>query len=172
MNQQEANHSQIELKKAQHFANFKNGVSWFFWVAVISVINIVIRISNADSPIRFAVGFSITNWLDAHPLPILANASPRVITIVVGFAFAIVLIVFGLIARKRNRVAYLAGTLLYALDTVIAFLMRDVYAIVFHLIVLGFLAWGIINLFKLEKLEAEFPNKTEPDEIVIGPDKA
>ena len=142
MNQQEANHSQIELKKAQHFANFKNGVSWFFWVAVISVINIVIRISNADSPIRFAVGFSITNWLDAHPLPILANASPRVITIVVGFAFAIVLIVFGLLARKRNRVAYLAGTLLYALDTVIAFLMRDVYAIMFHLIVLGFFSVG------------------------------
>ncbi len=172
MNQQETNHSQIELKKAQHFANFKNGVSWFFWVAVISAINIIIRISDADSPIRFAVGFSITNWLDAHPLPIFANATPRTTTIIAGFTFAIVLIVFGLIARKRNRVAYLAGTLLYALDTVIAFLMRDVYAIVFHLIVLGFLAWGIINLFKLEKLEAEYPDKTEPDEIVIGPDKA
>ena len=66
MNQQETNHSQIELKKRNTLPILKMVSPGFLGRGDFGI-NIIIRISDADSPIRFAVGFSITNWLDAHP---------------------------------------------------------------------------------------------------------
>ena len=171
MNQEQMSISQIEENKARLFANFKNGVSWYFWLAAISVVNIIIRFSNPESSIRFAVGLSITNWLELSPLPFLAKISAKTVALSVGLVFVIVLVLLGLLARKRNKPAYIAGMVLYALDIIPAFLIGDVYAIVFHFIVLGFLIWGFINLLKLEKLEAEYPDEAEPEVIVIGPDR-
>jgi|GEM_PF-3298676 hypothetical protein len=171
MSQEPMQVSRIEEDKARFYANYKSGVSWFFWLAVISLVNIIIRITNPESQIRFAVGLSITNWLEHNPLPFLTVLSPKKLAFGVGIVFIVLLVLLGLMARKRNKPAYLTGMIIYALDIIPAFLIKDVYSIVFHLIVLGFLIWGFVHLLKLEKLEAEYPDETEPEVIVIGPDK-
>lgn len=162
----------VEEEKARFFANFKSGVSWFFWLAAISLVNMVLQYtSKGESPIRFAVGFSVIKWLETNSVTFIKNVSPTVSATIVGVLFIVILVGLGLLARRRNKMAFIAGTLLYALDIFPGVLLSDMYAVVFHLIVIGFLIWGFINLLKLEKLEAEYPDPVEPDVIVIGPDK-
>lgn len=162
----------VEEEKARYYANFKSGASWFFWLGAISLVNMIMQYkSKSESPIRFAVGFSVIKWLETNPVTFIKNVSPRVIAMTVGVLYVVILVGLGLLARRRNKPAYLVGTILYALDIIPGVLLSDMYAVVFHLIVIGFLIWGFVNFLKLEKLEAEYPDPVEPEVIVIGPDK-
>ena len=54
----------VEEEKARYYANFKSGASWFFWLGAISLVNMIMQYkSKSESPIRFAVGFRLSNGL-------------------------------------------------------------------------------------------------------------
>ncbi|NLZ27182.1 MAG: hypothetical protein GX884_06350 [Chloroflexi bacterium] len=167
---EEMQNSQIEEKKALHFSNFRSGSSWYFWLALISLANLVIRLSNSESTIRFAVGFALPKWLEDASIPFFNILTPRRFSFGLGLILIVVFALIGLMARKRYKVVYLIGMILYTFDIIPAFINSDSYSVVFHLIVLGFLIWGFIHLLKLEKLEAEYPDDIEA--VVIEPENS
>lgn len=171
MSQENMQISRIENEKAQLFSNFKSGVSWFFWLAAISVVNLIIRFTNPESTIRFAIGFSISKYLEEKPLALFGSIAPKTVALILSVVLIGVVVLLGFLARGRNKTAYIVGMVLYALDIIPAVMIGDLYAVIFHVIVIGFLVWGLVNLIKLEKLEAEYPDEAEPEVIVIGPDQ-
>ncbi len=167
MIQEKTQFDKIEQEKALHYSNFKSGASWYFWLAAITVVNLIIRLTNPESTVRFAIGLSISKYLENNQLSIFANIQPRTISLIMSLIFVFVMVILGFLARKRNKVAYIIGIVLYALDIIPAVMIGDLYAVIFHVIVLGFLVWGLVHLFKLEKLEAEYPDEEE-EVIVVG----
>lgn len=161
MTTEQTQNAQIEERKALHFANFRSGSSWYFWLAVISLANLILKLSESESPIRFAVGFALPKWLEDASIPFFSILTPRRFSFALGLGLILLFALIGVIARKRNKLVYLVGVILYALDIVPAFINSDTYSVVFHLIVLGFLIWGYVHLLKLEKLEAEYPDDIE-----------
>lgn len=171
MSQDNMQISRIENEKAQHFSNFKSGVTWFFWLAAISVVNLIIRFTNPENTTRFAIGFSISKYLEENPVALFGNVAPKTVALVLSILLIGLIVLLGFVAYKRNKLAYIVGLVLYALDIIPAAMIGDLYAVIFHVIVVGFLVWGLIHLIKLEKLEAAYPDEEEPEVIVIGPDK-
>jgi len=161
MTTQETQNAQIEEKKALHFANFRSGSSWYFWLAAISFANLIIKLGNAESTIRFAVGFALPKWIEDASIPFFSLLTPKRFAFGLGLGLIALSVLIGVLGRKRNKLVYLVGVVLYALDIVPAFINSDPYSVVFHLIVLGFLIWGYVHLLKLEKLEAEYPDDIE-----------
>jgi hypothetical protein len=126
----------------------KSGANWFFWIVGLSIGNSVIALSGGGK--RFIVGLGITSLVDAVAqeakmgmgVPLVVNA------IAVG-----IFIAFGLVARRRRKWAFLLGMLLYGLDGLLFVLVKDVFSIGFHLLVLYFIYKGMKANDQLNALE-------------------
>jgi hypothetical protein len=89
----------------------RTGASWFYWIAAFSVVNSVVAMTGSDR--GFFLGLSITQLIDAF-----AKGAGGV-GLAVGVLAAGVLVLFGIFANKKQTWAFLVGTLLYGLDTLL-----------------------------------------------------
>lgn len=92
----------------------RTGASWFYWIAAFSVINSIIAMSGSER--SFFLGLSITQVLDAMAK---AASGSGVVGLVVGILAAGVLVLFGVCAHKKQTWAFVVGTVLYGLDTIL-----------------------------------------------------
>ncbi len=135
----------------------KSGVSWFFWIAGLSIINTVIYLTGGS--LTFVVGLGITQVVDVVASMIAAESSAGTATILHGialfldFVIAGVFVLFGVLGRKRIKWAIVVGMVLYAGDGLISVLIQDWLAVVFHLLALYFLFRGFQAINALARLE-------------------
>jgi len=119
----------------------KNGGSWFYWIAGLSLINSAVALSGSQW--GFILGLEFTQIIDAIAHEIGSGA---------GFAVAIVLdllvpgmfIFFGIFANKRRAWSFIAGMAFYALDGLIYLIDLNFLALGFH----AFVLWCIFRGFK------------------------
>ena len=117
-----------------------HGADWFFWIAILSLINslIVFYYQTPNSPL--ALG--ITRWLDGTTSGF--NASMTTGGLVTNILVALVLAIFGLLSRRGNDIAFVVGIFLYVIDAMLVIGLQDFFGFGVHLIALFFLVKGLL----------------------------
>lgn len=135
----------------------KNGASWFFWIAGLSLVNSVILMVGGQW--NFLIGLGITQVIDGIASGIAAEAGADAANIIKMLAFAAdivvagVFIVFGVLAMKHYKLSFIIGMILYALDGLIFLIVPDLLSIGFHLFALFGLYSGLQAYNKLMEME-------------------
>jgi len=136
----------------------RNGASWFYWIAGLSVVNTAIILSGGQW--SFIVGLGITQVIDsvAHHVTLEAEAGTVLVAKVMAGGFDLLVagmfVLFGWLACQRKAWAFVVGMVLYALDGMLFLLVSDFLSLGFH----GFALFCIFAGFQaLRKLEATRP---------------
>jgi hypothetical protein len=115
-----------------------SGARWFWWIAGLSVVNIVMFQSGSDT--SFVIGLGMTAMSDA--LFSEAKMTGFVIdAIILGF-FALM----GLYAQRGKLVAFYAGIAVYILDALIYVSVQDWMSVAFHGLAIFYLVKGAMAL--------------------------
>jgi hypothetical protein len=114
----------------------QSGVSWFYWIAGLSVVNSIIAATG--STWGFMAGLGVTQMIDGVALAI--GPASKVIALGLNVVIAALVVGLGIWASRSSKV-YVCGMILYALDGGIFLLVQDWVGLGFHGLVLFFL-WG------------------------------
>lgn len=138
-----------EALRGQH----RNGASWFFWVAGLSLVNSVLAVTGAS--MRFIFGLGITQVADA--LGGIAEGEGSGLAKGVGFGISLVLAgfvaLFGWASLKRIHPVYILGMVLYFLDGLLTLVFQDWLGAGFHAFVLWGLWRGLAASRQLRRIE-------------------
>jgi hypothetical protein len=93
----------------------KNGVSWLYWIAALSLVNSVSALFGSDW--RFIIGLGITQFIDAFAMGF--GSGGKVVAFVLDLVAAGILVVLGIFANKYHGWAAIVGIVLLALDGLI-----------------------------------------------------
>jgi hypothetical protein len=127
------------------FAHLKSGASWFYLVAVLSLVNSIIAFTGSSW--HFIFGLGITEVLDGFGHE-MGSGGP-VVALVLDLLVAGLFIVFGLFANKAHSWAFIVGMLCFALDTVLLLVFQSWLSVGVHLLVLYFLFRGFVACRKI-----------------------
>ncbi len=130
-----------------HTAKLKSGASWFYWIAGLSLINSISAFTG--NTWRFIVGLGITQIFDG--LAAEFGGAGRVIVLLLDLLAAGVFILFGVFAHKRHTWAFIAGMILFGLDTVFFLISQDWIGVAFHAFVLYCLFRGFQGCRELNR---------------------
>lgn len=138
----------------------KSGANNFFWIAGLSLVNTIIY--TVGGSVTFVMGLGITQVVDGFARGLGADGGSNSIIIsfvglAIDAAIAGMFVLFGILARKRNRMALTFGAILYIMDALIFVYVQDWYGALFHALMLIGLWNGYKAMGELEKLE-ENPN--------------
>lgn len=146
-----------ELKR-----QFLGGANWFFWIAVLSLVNsIIILFSGKWS---FPIGLGITQVFEAFGEEGIARGLGEWLKIAVfllNLAVVGLFVLFGYLARKGNVRAFITGLTLYVLDAVL-FLFSGkigefflyggaILGVIIHAIAIYFIFSGLLAARKLNE---------------------
>jgi hypothetical protein len=117
-----------------------HGADWFFWIAILSLINslIVFYYQTPNTPLALGV----TRWLDGTTSGF--NASMTLSGLATNILVAAVLAIFGLLSRRGSDIAFVVGIFLYVIDSFLVIGLRDFFGFGVHLIALFFLVKGLL----------------------------
>ena len=116
-----------------------HGADWFFWLAILSLINtlLVYYYNLPNTPIALGV----TQWLDGtNAFGVSMSSQSLGLNIII----AGVLAMFGLLARRGSDLAFVVGIFLYVLDAFLIVGQREFWGFGIHLIGLFFLVKGLL----------------------------
>jgi len=110
----------------------KNGASWFYWIAGLSLVNSILFMSG--STFGFIFGLGITQLFDgiAAGLAETAGTGAKVVAFLLNCILAAVYVVFGVFSNKRYTAVFIIGLVLYALDGGLCLLAQDWLSAAFH----------------------------------------
>lgn len=144
--QVEAIHQRI-LKQKSH----SNGAGWFYWIAALSFLTSVISLAGGSW--SFLAGLGITQLFDGLSIGLIksgAGSWVKGLSLFLDLLAAGTFVVIGLFAKKGSRGAYVAGMVLYGLDTAILLAFKEWFGAGFHVFALfqigvGFSALNWLN---------------------------
>jgi len=128
-------------------ARMSSSASWFFFIGGLSIVNTLIALFKNDT--SFVVAPMITSILNA-----VAQDAPggvKAILLVVSLAIAGLFLLFGVLSRQGRMGAYVTGTVIYALDTLL--LLIDLGNLWLYLL---FHVWALFSLVAGIRACAEF----------------
>ena len=119
----------------------KNGASWFYWIAILSLINSILFMSG--STFGFIFGLGITQLFDSIGTELADDFGfgAKVFAFLFNCIIAAVYIVFGIFSNKRITAVCIIGLVLYALDGALCLLAQDWLSVAFH-------AFAVFSIFK------------------------
>jgi hypothetical protein len=117
-------------------ARVGSGASWFYWIAGLSVVNSILAATGSNW--GFLAGLGVTQLIDGVGQAMGTWAKP--LTLVLDGVVASIFVAIGWWAQRRVWV-YLAGMILFVLDTILITVAGDRISVAFHGLVLFFL-WG------------------------------
>jgi hypothetical protein len=130
-----------------------SGASWFYWIAGLSLVNAVI--AAAGSNWSFIIGLGIPQLLTGVARGLPGDAASTVIIAIlwiVSFAIAGFFAACGWFAKRPSVVAFTAGMVLFALDTLIFVVAEDWIGVGFHALALYFFWKGLSAAREYKKL--------------------
>ena len=138
-------------------AIFQNGAKWFYGIAVLSLVNTAMSLTQAN--IRFPVGLGITQVIDAFAL-IASKEAPavsmilKILSVILNSIFAGIFALFGWLALKKKFWAFIVGMIIFSLDSVLSLLFKDWISLGFHVLALICICKGFIALKNINKVAA------------------
>jgi hypothetical protein len=127
----------------------RRGASWFYWIAGLSLINSLVVIFGGN--FHFVVGLGVTSVVDV--LAKQAGNAGIVLDIVINGFVAGVFFLFGSIAGKAQKWAFVVGMALYTLDGLLLFLVKDFFSVAFHAYALFAIYRGLAAVSQLQSIE-------------------
>lgn len=142
----------IEIKLGLE-AQFRNGVSWFYWIAALSLINTLVTLF--DGSWNFIAGLGITQVVDWVVYDLAESFSSPIIYIglLINVVIIVVCFVCGLLAHRKKKWAIILGMVFYSLDTIIFLIFTDYLSIAFHVYAIYCIFKGYKAINELVKLE-------------------
>ncbi len=116
----------------------KNGASWFWWIAALSLINTVLMHSGSDTSLAIGLGFTL--------LADVIFKDHLVFALVIDALALITIAGLGWFAHKGHFWAFVLGILLYGLDALIYVFGQDWIAIGIHCFALFYMIRGAARL--------------------------
>jgi hypothetical protein len=121
--------SQIEeiKRRLETDRQYRGGISWFFWIAALSVINTVMYLMGSDT--SFLMGLGVTQFIDVIAIQLRADLGSgseiiTVVAIVLDLLLAGIFVIFGILGRKKMLWAVVVGMVLYLLDGIFIFVLQ------------------------------------------------
>ncbi len=117
-----------------------HSADWFFWLALLSVINslLVYFYNIPNTP----VALGVTQWLDGTNGGIGSAMTPG--WLVINILIAGGLAMFGLLARKGSDIAFVIGIFIYVIDAFLMIGVKDLFGFGVHLVGIFFLFKGLL----------------------------
>jgi hypothetical protein len=106
----------------------RTGAKWFYWVAGLSLLNSAIVIFGGS--MHFVVGLGITSVVGAMAKRV--GSAGTVLDLIINGCVAGVFVLFGSLALKSQKWAFIAGMALYAMDALLLLVARDFLSVAFH----------------------------------------
>ena len=106
-------------------AKFLNGVSWFYWIGGLSIVNIGMGFLER----KFIFGLGISELLQAFALEGAAVSIPL---LAAGVAVSLAFMGLGWQARKGKKAFILGGLAFYAADAALLAMESDWISVAFH----------------------------------------
>lgn len=146
----------VKLDIPKQTLMFESGAKWFYWIAVLSLINTAMSISQSN--LRFPVGLGITQVIDAFAV-VASEEAPnaslifKIITVILNAIFAGIFALFGWLALKKKFWAFIVGMVLFSLDSLWSLLFQDWISLGFHVLALICICKGCIALRNIKQAE-------------------
>lgn len=139
----------LSEKKMKLESQFKNGTSWFYSIAGLSIANSIITLIGSNW--NFIVGLVITQIIDA--IAFEASAKGKIIALIINILIAGVYAFLGLLSSKGRGWVFILGIALYGIDALLFIIIQDWISIAFHLLAIYGFIRAIIASKNLKKLE-------------------
>ncbi|HEY8027149.1 MAG TPA: hypothetical protein VIF60_21590 [Burkholderiaceae bacterium] len=127
--------------------------NWFYWIAGLSVVNLVAVLIGAN--FRFLIGLGFSEALGEIAQQATANGGAEAtvaVCYVIGFACAGFFAACGWFARRPSNVAFIVGAAVFALDTLVFVFASDWIGVAFHGLALYYLWRGIQATMQYKKI--------------------
>ena len=146
-----------EDPRAQLEQRFRNGASWFYWVAVLSLVNSVVALF--DGEWGFIFGLGVTQVVDAFALAVAEESADlamagRIASLGVNLFIIGVVALMGWLAHKRMQWVFVLGLVLYVGDALLFLLVGDFLSLAFHGWVLFAVTSGLVACRRLKAMDA------------------
>ena len=148
--------SEFELSKEEIYKKeeeVKKGASWFFWIALLSIINTIIIHLNGN--LNFVIGLGITQIVDAFSIfqePGGFNLD-KTTGLFINLLITSTFFLFGYHAKQKKSWAFIIGMVLYGLDGLIFLPLEDFLGFGFHVFALIMIFKGFQALRSLNNIE-------------------
>jgi hypothetical protein len=140
---------------------FRNGASWFYWIAGLSAINSLIwRFGGGWT---FLAGLAFTQIVDGvlstlgQELGGSGGIAAAVVAVTTSLIVSGIFAVFGYLAHQGNAWTFYVGMAIYVLDALLFLVFGDLLSFGFHLFALFGLYRGLRALAKLRTLTQGVP---------------
>ncbi len=136
----------------------RNSVGWFYWIAGTTVVNTIVILFEGN--FSFLLGVSLPQFASGIALGLREEFGQQTFLIAAVVAVAVTLLVagffagIGYFAGQRHTWAFILGTVLYAIDTVIFLLLGEFMSVALHGLALVFLFQGILTCRKINHIDA------------------
>ncbi len=129
--------------RAQLTEQRDSGANWFFWIAGLSVVNLVVLL--LDFGFYFPLGLGVSD------LTLFMFDTP--VAILLSMVIVAMFVLFGMFAHGGLLLSMIFGMLVYALDGVLCFVVfEDWIGVAFHLFVLWKMFSGLRGQMQLNQL--------------------
>ncbi len=146
-------------RKMVYESKTKNGLSWFYVIAGMSLLNTVIY--RFGGGLTFVVGLAATQFVDGFTRALANEFGGSTGLQIVGFAIDVIIagvfVAAGYMGRKGFRWVVVIGMGLYLLDALLFVVFSEWLAVIFHAYALYGLYQGLAALNALRQLEASGP---------------
>jgi hypothetical protein len=145
----------LECELRELFMVGKNGAAWFYWIAVLSLINTVIALSQGG--IMFALGLDLMMITDTIAANIALQPGGNLAVLGVALVFDAVvlglLVLCGRLAQRRVLSVFAFGMGLYFLDGLLSLMLGSIVSIMIHAYALWSMWRGFWAFRQLNRLE-------------------
>lgn len=131
----------------------KSGAHWFYWVAALSLVASAVSLLGDDWAFIFSLGITQVDDAFTNEMASEMGVSAKVAALASNATIAGVFALVGYLAANRFALAFLAGTVAYALDGLIVVVVGDWLAIGFHLFALYGMYRGFRACAQLAKMD-------------------
>jgi hypothetical protein len=143
-----------EEKKPSLEDEIKSGASWFYTIAVLSVINSLITLFGQN--IQFMFGLCASQIIDV----IFSELEPfgKYIALVINVFIAGIYLLFGYFSNKKYMAAFIIGMIFYTLDGLLSLILGDYLGAGFHLFALIMIIKGfkaMMEFTRIQKIEEQ-----------------
>ncbi|HXQ69962.1 MAG TPA: hypothetical protein VN844_05725 [Pyrinomonadaceae bacterium] len=143
------------VKHAELTSRFRSGANWFYWIAGLTLVTSVISLM--DGNFGFFLSLGITQLIDGFAVYFAGTfgEATKVVAIVLDIFITALFIGFGYLSNKRHLGAYLAGIILFGLDSLLTLVIVDILGLIIHCVALVLMIRGYIAGREMLALERE-----------------
>jgi len=125
--------------------------SWFLWIAILSMINITLIAfgQNISFLLGLGVNYAILGAFNGAGIALETNL--MLYGYIATYLFSALYIWIWSKSKKKSQKVYLAGLIIYGIDTLVFVLSKEWFSVAFHLFALWMLYAGYSTLLKYRK---------------------